>query len=137
MQVKDCMTSPVVTVSPDDTVHDAMGTMLTEHVGSVVVTDPEPIGILTRSDVLRSVYRDTAAVTDQRVKETMSEDLVTISPCDSIDKALHEMELHEIKKLPVVGQQLVGILTLSDIGRNRSERVIKVQDARTDRAPKG
>ena len=132
MQVKDCMASPVVTVSPDDTVHDAMGTMLAEHVGSVVVMDAEPVGILTRSDVLRDIYRNGADVAEQRVEDMMSTELVTISPCDSVDKALHEMELHEIKKLPVVGQQLVGIVTLSDIGRNRSERVIKVRDASID-----
>ncbi|QSG03228.1 CBS domain-containing protein [Natranaeroarchaeum sulfidigenes] len=132
MQVKDCMTSPVVTVSPTDTVHDAMGTMLAEHVGSVVVMDGEPVGILTRSDVLRDIYRNGADVAETRVQDIMSTELVTISPCDSVDKALHEMELHGIKKLPVVGQGLVGIVTLADIGRNRSERVIKVQNARTD-----
>lgn len=132
MQVKDCMTSPVVTVSPTDTVHDAMGTMLAEHVGSVVVADSDPIGILTRSDVLRAIYRNGADVADQRVEDTMSADLVTISPCDSVDKALHEMEIHDIKKLPVVGQQLVGIVTLTDIARNRSERVVRVKDGRTN-----
>ena len=132
MQVKKCMTSPVVTVDPDATLHEAMGTMLENRIGSVVVTGAEPVGILTRSDVLRSIYQDGSTVTERPVEETMSEDLVTIGPTDSVDRALHKMKANEIKKLPVVGPQLVGIVTLTDIARNQSERVIKVTDTRPD-----
>lgn len=132
MQVKECMTSPVVTVDPDATLHEAVGTMLENRIGSVVVTEAEPVGILTRSDVLRSIYRDGSTVTERTAEETMSEDLVTIGPTDSVDRALHKMKANEIKKLPVVGPQLVGIVTLTDIARNQSERVIKVTDTRPD-----
>lgn len=132
MQVKECMTTPVVTVDPDTTVHDAIGKMLTEQIGSVVVTDSEPVGILTRSDVLQALYRDGADILNRQVATVMSRDLVTIAPCDSVDRALHELEVHDIRTLPVVGQRLVGIVTLSDIGRNRTERVIKVRDGGSD-----
>ncbi|MFB6134149.1 MAG: cyclic nucleotide-binding/CBS domain-containing protein [Halanaeroarchaeum sp.] len=128
MQVGEIMTAPAVTVSADATLHDAIGTMLQHRIGSVVVTDPGPVGILTRSDVLRTIYRREGAITDQTAADGMSSDIVTTTPTAGIEMALRTMEGQGIKKLPVRDDfELVGIVTMTDIARHQPERVREVR----------
>ncbi|MFB6078791.1 MAG: CBS domain-containing protein [Halarchaeum sp.] len=59
LPVSDVMSSPVTTVRPDDTVEDAVRTMLEYgYAGLVVTTENEPdtvAGVLTKTDVLRAL----------------------------------------------------------------------------------
>ena len=124
MQVAEIMTSPPVTVEMEVTVHDAIARMLTNNVGSVVVTDTGVAGILTRSDVLRAAYHAGASLDDIAVSRAMSSNVVTMNPDTDVDDALATMETHEVKKLPVVEDfELVGIVTMTDIARKRPESV--------------
>ena len=58
MQVRQIMSSPVVTVGVEASLRDAVGEMLDREVGSVVVVDAGPVGIVTRTDALRAARRD-------------------------------------------------------------------------------
>lgn len=128
MQVHEIMSSPVVTVPPDDTLHEAVGTMLEHRVGSAIVVDGALEGIITRSDALRVAYHKRTALTELTVATGMSSDLVTIDASKSVRTALRTMETHDIKKLPVVEDlDLVGIVTMSDIARHQPERAQEVQ----------
>lgn len=129
MQVRESMSSPAVTIAPDTTLHDASGKMLEYRIGSVIVVDQGPIGILTRSDVLRIAYSTETPLTDQQVREGMSKDLVTIEQTSSIETALETMEEHGIKKLPVVHNlELLGIITMTDIARHQPEHAREVRN---------
>jgi CBS domain-containing protein len=60
---RELMRSPAVTVAPSATVCQALDAMARAHVGRVVVADGDRlVGILTRSDVLRTYLRDDADV---------------------------------------------------------------------------
>lgn len=52
MQIRDIMSSPVVTVGMDATMGEVARTLLAERIGSVVVVDPEgkAVGLLTERD---------------------------------------------------------------------------------------
>lgn len=129
MTVAEIMTSPPVTVDPDTTLYDAIGVMLDHRIGSVVVVDSGPVGILTRSDVLRAIYHESGSLRDQPVRVGMSTNPITTTPATPIDSALNTMEEHGIKKLPVVADlELVGIVTLTDIARHQPERVRQIRD---------
>ena len=124
MKVSAVMSTQVVTVSPEATLREAIAVMLRNSVGSVVVVETGPVGIITRSDVLRAVYHEEGTLSDLTVVAGMSTDLITVEPSASISKALRTMETHDIKKLPVVADlELVGIITMTDIAQNQPERV--------------
>ena len=57
MQVRDGMSSVVLTVGPGHTLHEAARLMAERNVGAAIVVDPDSPGpgILTERDILRSV----------------------------------------------------------------------------------
>lgn len=128
MQIEEIMSSPVETVEPDATLQEATGKMLEHHIGSLVVLDAGPMGILTRSDVLRAAYYTGGSLSELVVKQGMSTDLETVSPSGSIDGALRKMQSNNVKKLPVLDDmELVGIVTMTDIAQYQPERVREVE----------
>jgi CBS domain-containing protein len=135
------MHTDLVTVRATDTIHDAVGRMLAEHVGSVIVTrDGTPAGILTETDVLEAVYVDVGAVDEVDVGAVMSSPLVTVEPGRTVSRAVERMRDRDVKKLPVVeGVDLVGILTMSDVVRHHRDFVKEAQrldDGRSGWSPR-
>ena len=55
MQAKDVMTSPVLSISPDDTILQAVRTMLQRRISGLPVIDKDGrlVGMLTEGDLLR------------------------------------------------------------------------------------
>ncbi|QIB73843.1 CBS domain-containing protein [Halogeometricum borinquense] len=129
MQVAQVMSSPVVTVTLDATLREAVRSMLERRVGSVVVLDTGPVGIVTRSDALWGTYQDGGSLADIAVTDVMSRDLVMTTEQTSITTALDTMKQHEVKKLPVRdGMELVGIITMTDIAEHHPEVVHEVRN---------
>lgn len=124
MHVREVMSTPAVTIPPDTTLRDATGVMLDNRVGSAVVVQEGPVGIITRSDVLRVTYHTGQELSELAVRNGMSDGLVTTTPATTVDKAIRTMQANDIKKLPVLSDlELVGIITMSDIARHQPERV--------------
>ncbi|MFB6173642.1 MAG: CBS domain-containing protein [Halobacteriales archaeon] len=128
MRVEEVMTSPVVTVGPGATLRTAVGAMLDARVGSVVVTDGGPAGILTRSDALRAAHDAGAAFSELTVSDAVRGELITVGPRATVEAALRRMDEHGVKKLPVTdGVDLVGIVTATDVAEHLPGRVREVQ----------
>jgi len=141
MLVRDVMHAELVTVRATDSFHDAIGRMLAEHVGSVIVTrDGTPAGIVTETDVLEAAYVDVGAFDEVDVGAVMSSPLVTVEPGTTIRRAVERMRDRDVKKLPVVeGVDLVGIVTMSDVVRHHRDFVKEAQrleDGRTGWSPR-
>ena len=117
-QVADLMTSPVMTVAPDDPTNAVAAAMAREGIKSVVVIseDCAPDGIFTATDNMHLAVggADPASTT---VGERMSTDVVTVTPSDSVARAADLMTTHDISHLPVLGadDQVTGILTSTDL----------------------
>lgn len=112
-----CKNQPV-TAAPSDTIEELAQTMLSEHVGAVIVeADDVPIGIVTDRDI---VCRALAGgmnpkwVTAQMV---MTAPPIVAHMTDSIDQALNRMRLSGVRRLPIVtdDEQLCGMVTLDDL----------------------
>lgn len=130
MQVAAVISSPAVTVGPEQTLHEAIGRMLEHRIGSLVVTDSALVGIITRSDTLRGAYHAGETLDSLPVSRAMSTDVVTTTSTRSVRGALETMADHNVKKLPVVDDvDLVGIVTLTDIAIHQPERVREVQQS--------
>lgn len=117
MHVVDIMTKDIITVSPSETAYDATSKMLEHQIGSVIVKEGERVvGIITKSDILRSVVKGQRESRNLRCNEIMSSPVVTVDQDLSIEAASKLMSKNKVSKLPVVkNDDLVGILTATDI----------------------
>ena len=119
MNVRDGMTSVVLTVGPAHTIREASRQMSARHVGAAVVTDPEHagIGILTERDILDSIGAgqdpDTELVADHR-----TDDVVFASPAWTLEQAAAAMVRGNFRHLVVIeDDEVIGLLSMRDIVR--------------------
>jgi CBS domain-containing protein len=119
MQVREGMSSVVLTVNPGHSLRDAAAAMAERRVGAAVVMDPEQPGpgILTERDILLSI--GTGQDPDsERVEDHLSADLTFAAPDWSLEAAAEAMVRGGFRHLVVVdGGQMVGILSMRDIVR--------------------
>ena len=123
MKVRDLMSYPIATVTPEATAQEAIRRMAGEKKGSVLVAGEgllkECLGIVTTSQIFLKVFArglDPALVT---VSEIMTPaPLITIDLDASTREAAELMQKHNIRRLPVVKEgALVGIVTSKDLLR--------------------
>ncbi len=117
VKVREVMSSPVVTVSPNDTVLEAARRMAEAKVGSAIVMDKKnPIGIITDDDIIRKVVSKDLIPSSVKVFEVMSSPLITVKAENSIMDAAKIMNKHGVKRLGVIYKdELVGVISMTDI----------------------
>lgn len=115
--IKEVMNRDVIAAKPEMSVREAAKVMSKYHIGSLIVLEEEKIaGIITEGDILRKVIVEGKDLDETRIKEIMTENVITITPDKTIDDAVKIMTEKKIKKLPVVdNDKLIGIITASDI----------------------
>ncbi|HMC07435.1 MAG TPA: CBS domain-containing protein [Solirubrobacterales bacterium] len=118
MQLRDIMTSAVITAELYAEVRDVAQLMRDHNVGSVVLCDPEgePTAMVTDRDLtIRSLADDRSP--SESVGELASTPLITGEPDMDLEEAAALMVQHRIRRLPVVDSLgiLAGIVTLDDI----------------------
>jgi IMP dehydrogenase len=117
-KVKDYMTTEVNTVSPDNTVRDAIRLIRrTGHDGFPVVRDSKVIGYISAADMLEKSL-------DEKISSIMSRDvLVADTEMDMSDVARVIFRSGK-SKLPVVdsNEHLRGIITNTDVIRSHIEK---------------
>jgi len=135
MHVHELTTTTVVTAPADSSLERAVERMVSERVGSVIVTrDGDPAGIVTETDAMRAGAATDRPFAEIELQEVASSPLQTVTPRTTVRAAVREMQRHDVKKLPVVEQlELVGILTLTDIVYAYSDIVSAATDAATRR----
>lgn len=131
MKIKDIMTKDIARLRSDDTIERAARLMKQYNVGSIpVCTDDKIIGIITDRDIaVRSVAP--GQVSNQRVGDIMSTNLVVANPDMDVSDAASIMSDRQIRRLPIVdNNSLVGIVSLGDISleptaRGNAEEALK------------
>ena len=120
MNVEDIMIREVVTIDADATVKEAVKLMNKQEIGCLIaVKHKKLLGILTERDLLKKVLEHAKDPEKTKVRDIMSKQLVTGTPYMNIADAARLMIKENIKKLPVVvNDQLVGLITLTDIARS-------------------
>ncbi len=123
-ELRSVMVSPVLTCLPDDTVKDAVERMASKKTSSIVVVgeDDEPLGIVTDRDIMRRVVvAGKLEIGRTPVSEVMTEKPLSLSPGDTVYRALFLLSSRGIKHLPLVEAdgagkpRLVGIVTLRQL----------------------
>ncbi len=119
MQVRDGMSSVVLTIGPSHSLQEAARLMADRNVGAAVVVDPDSPGpgIVTERDILRALAagQDASA---ELVRDHLTDDLISASPDWSLEQAAETMVEHGFRHLLVVnGSELCGVLSMRDIVR--------------------
>ena len=119
MQVRDGMSSVVLTVNPGHSLRDAACSMAERRVGAAVVMDPEQPGpgILTERDILLAIGSGQDP-DRERVADHLSARLTFAAPDWSLEAAAEAMVRGGFRHLVVVdGGEMTGILSMRDIVR--------------------
>jgi CBS domain-containing protein len=119
MQVRDGMSSMVLTVGPGHTLREASKLMADRKVGAAVVLDPDAAGpgILTERDVLVAIGRG-QDVDTELVGEHLTSDAVFASPDWSLEEAAVAMVRGGFRHLIVCeAGEIQGILSVRDVVR--------------------
>ena len=119
MQVREGMSTVVLTVGPGHTLRQAARLMSERRVGAAVVTDPESEGpgIITERDVLEAIGAGQDP-DSENVCDHLPPNLVFASPDWSLEQAAAEMIQRGFRHLVVVEDgEIAGILSMRDIVR--------------------
>ena len=119
MQVRDGMSSTVLTVGPQHTLREAARLMSQRKVGAAVVVDPDApgAGIITERDLMESVGAGQDP-DSERVGNHQSSSLVFAAPDWSLEEAAVAMVRGNFRHLVVTdGGDIVGVLSVRDVVR--------------------
>ncbi len=117
MQLREIMTTGVVTAGPDADLLTVAQLMRDHAVGSVVICDAEggPAAMITDRDLTVRALAEERPV-GEPVDDHASRPLVSGEPEMDLEAAAALMVSHRVRRLPVIeARSLVGIVTLDDI----------------------
>jgi CBS domain-containing protein len=116
IQLRDIMTTQVLTTSAERPVAEVTSMMVKARVGSAVVMQGSWLaGILTERDVLRAAASG-ADLTKSPVSEWMTRNPITATPDTTIGEAADVMLTNGFRHLPVVeGRELQGVVSIRDV----------------------
>jgi len=153
MQVKDVMSRQLVSIGPDAPVMDAVQLMLQHRISALPVIDASGNlqGVVTEGDFLRRAETGTqrkrarwieflmgpGRLADEyvqasggKVSEVMTTDVHTVTEDAPLEDAVHLMERHRVKRLPVMRDgKVVGIVTRSNLMRALAHFALAAQPA--------
>lgn len=109
--------SNVHTIDREATVFEAIGKMVAENVGSLVVTGGDAIvGIFTERDYLRRIALQGRSSKTTKVREVTTEQLIVVDPSRPVEECMAIMTREHIRHLPVIeGGKLAGIVSIGDV----------------------
>ena len=151
MQVKDIMSTNVITITPDTALRDIVATLLEQHISGLPVVDRgKVVGMVGEGELVHrheigtegespkswwervlgtepgsAIYVRSHGV---RASDIMNPEVTPVAVDDSLSKVASIFEAREVRRLPVLRRdQLVGIVTRTDL-----VRAVKTVRATTD-----
>ncbi len=123
LRVRQIMSRDPATVGPDEPLVRVARLMRDRRIGSVIVVeDGQVVGIITERDL---VYRAVERCEEWRAlaaRDVMTSPVCTVSPHDTWAVVAEQMDLLQIRHLPVVDNgRLVGIVTARDLLHHRAQ----------------
>ncbi len=136
MNIKDCMTRHVRTVSPDETLAEAARAMADSDIGILPVEESDRlVGMISDRDIaIRGIGCGKGP--DTPIRDIMSSEVKYCFEEDDVEEVLENMGQIQVRRLPVLNsdKRLVGIVSLSDLA---DESAKPVGEALSDIARQG
>lgn len=119
-KVRGVMSHEPVTCAPEDPIHRIYSLIIASgFIAFPVVQKGEPIGIISRRDLLRAgnIRMSVKNQADTTVDRVMTTPVITVTPDDPVATAARLMVDHDISILPVVNEKkkIVGIIDRHDV----------------------
>lgn len=108
----------VETIDPGESVQGAIGKLVEKGIGSLLVVDEEgvTVGIITERDILRESAERSDKLSETRVRDIMTTELMTGQCEDRVTKLLGIMTQNRIRHLPIMdGTKLEGLVSIGDL----------------------
>jgi len=104
-------------VSPEDTVYEAIRTMAIKGIGALVVLqDGKLYGMVSERDYARKVILEGRSSRDTKIDEICSKPAVTVSPRATAEEGLALMTSKRFRHLPVTeNEELLGVVSIGDL----------------------
>jgi len=128
MFVRDRMSSPAVTTTPDTVFRDALKLMRKHHIRRVPVVDEDDrlVGIVCERDLVYasparagslSVWELNRLQATAKIREIMTQDVMTTTPDTPIEDVARLMIDNKVGGLPVVDEEghVIGVITETDV----------------------
>jgi CBS domain-containing protein len=111
----------VFTIHPTATVRHAADQMRERGVAALVVESGGAImGIVSERDIVNAMSRFGEHALSMSVKEILTLAIITVTPGDSIKRAMSLMTRHRVRQLPVIAEgRLAGIVSVGDVVKQR------------------
>ena len=115
--LKNKAINTILSISPDQTVYEALEIMARHDVGALLVlSDSRLVGILSERDYARKGILIGHASKETRVREIMTSPVTFVSPQQTVDECLTIMTQHHFRHLPVVqNDAVIGLISIGDL----------------------
>ncbi|MFN0316599.1 MAG: CBS domain-containing protein [Burkholderiales bacterium] len=116
-QILEGKTHKILSVSPDESVYDALQLMAGKDVGALVVLNKDQlVGIFSERDYARKVVLHGKASKDTLVREVMTGKVLCVNPLQTMDECMALMTDKRVRHLPVIEQnKVVGVISIGDV----------------------
>ncbi len=107
----------IVSISPNDTVYEAIAEMARSEVGALLVlAEGKLIGIVTERDYARKVILQGKSSKETAVREIMTPSPFTVTTVHTVDECMRVVTDRHIRHLPVVdGEEVKGMVSIGDL----------------------
>ncbi len=129
MKVSDILRvkgNTLFTVTPEQPLADAVGTMSEQDIGSLVVMEHgDLVGMLTFREVIQAIVKNGGQVGNTLIRSVMDDHPLTCTPDTEIDEVRRMMLGRHARYMPVLnGRTLNGVISFYDVAKT----VVEAQD---------
>lgn len=118
LTAEQIMTTGVITVRPESTIHEAIQLLLDRRISGLPVVDGQGalVGIITEYGLLAMAYDK--GVTHQTVAQHMTREVIMVEADAPVNRVADQFIINRVRRLPVVKEgRLVGLISRIDVLR--------------------
>lgn len=118
--------SDVVTISPEQKLHDAIAMLTKYRIGALIVTgrNGEVAGILSERDIVHLLSNTDNNRFDNTVASAMTTAVKSCKPDDTIQHLMQVMTAGRFRHMPVIEDgKLIGVISIGDVVKLRLEEM--------------